>query len=1005
MKKYLLILPVLAILLSPSFTSAATVEELQALINQLQAQIQSLQTQLSAQGQGQTQWCYDFNVNLKIGDKGNEVKALRTVLIKEGFDPGDIPGGYEENITFSDYTASAVSSFQEKYKDEVLTPLGLKYATGFVGPATRAKLNSLYGCGKVVVQPSTIPTQPSTYNQPPVISGVSGPITLKVNETGTWIIKASDPEQGVLTYSVVWGDETTFQAQQFAPKSSIYTQTATFTHSYSKIGTYNPTFIVTDSQYLSAKTSVSVNIGEIAVETGSVKITVMGDTGIRCVVAPCPGVLTVLYNAKVSVYNEKGSYIGTKDTSGGAAVFENLPVGTYTAIASAEGYADGKSEFKIVANVGGYLTINLWKKPIVSSITFLSPAGGEQWQIGIPHQITLNQGAPYESNCNNAPSLVDSNNKVIGFLWPWFDKGQTSIQWDTKTVSSWACGTTSTYSIIVQPGKYKIHMTQQDTINGTGPTFNIESNYFNIVSTTTPSITPSITVLSPNGGETWTKGTTQTIKWQDNTPVPLCPSGAICVPPAPKYYDIKLVLYYPPYTTGELYIAPYTIAKSVYGSSYTWSVGKVLDINVNVTGATVLDGPYLVQICQTGSATCDSSDGYFKIVSGAGINSSPVINGIPAIPSDIKVGQFVSFSWGATDADGDNLSWSVSWGDGTGVAGTCQSPNPQNKEGWTFNTSYAWKIAGTYAVKTTVNDCRGGSDEYAFNVTVGESIKPSITVLSPNGGETWTKGTTQTIKWQDNTPVPLCPSGAICVPPAPKYYDIKLVLYYPPYTTGELYIAPYTIAKSVYGSSYTWSVGKVLDINVNVTGATVLDGPYLVQICQTGSATCDSSDGYFKIVSGAGINSSPVINGIPAIPSDIKVGQFVSFSWGATDADGDNLSWSVSWGDGTGVAGTCQSPNPQNKEGWTFNTSYAWKIAGTYAVKTTVNDCRGGSDEYAFNVTVQVVGVSPNPSDKSDAPFSIVTLPTVRPILSQLANILESTRQALNQLKESLGGR
>jgi len=161
MKKYLLILPVLAVFLLPYFTKAATIAELQALINQLQAQIQSLQAQIAAQSQGQTQWCHDFNVNLKIGDKGDEVKALRTVLIKEGFDPGDIPGGYEENITFSDYTASAVSGFQEKYKDEILTPLGLKYGTGFVGSATRKKLNSLYGCGKIVVQPPTITTIPS----------------------------------------------------------------------------------------------------------------------------------------------------------------------------------------------------------------------------------------------------------------------------------------------------------------------------------------------------------------------------------------------------------------------------------------------------------------------------------------------------------------------------------------------------------------------------------------------------------------------------------------------------------------------------------------------------------------------------------------------------------------------------------------------------------------------------------------------------------------------------
>ncbi len=47
----------------------------------------------------------------------------------------------------------------------------------------------------------------TSVNQPPVISGVSGPTTLRVGETGTWTVQASDPENGTLSYSVIWGDE------------------------------------------------------------------------------------------------------------------------------------------------------------------------------------------------------------------------------------------------------------------------------------------------------------------------------------------------------------------------------------------------------------------------------------------------------------------------------------------------------------------------------------------------------------------------------------------------------------------------------------------------------------------------------------------------------------------------------------------------------------------------------------------------------------------------------
>lgn len=270
--------------------------------------------------------------------------------------------------------------------------------------------------------------------------------------------------------------------------------------------------------------------------------------------------------------------------------------------------------------------------------------------------------------------------------------------------------------------------------------------------------TSSITVLSPNGGESWTKGTTQTIKWQDNTPTPLCLEGAACAAPVPKQYDIKLATYYPP-CTGTIcpaypYKSPYVIANDVYGSSYSWSVGKVLN---NYIDSIAPDDAYTIQICQTGTTICDSSDSYFKIVSGTSANTSPVINASPAIPTNLSVGQSITLGWGATDADGDDLSWSVSWGDGTGVNTTCPaipisattSPNPQNKQGWTFNASHAWVISGTYTVKATASDCRGGSNFHTLSIVVGVSITPvpSITVLSPNGGERLEKGKTYNITW------------------------------------------------------------------------------------------------------------------------------------------------------------------------------------------------------------------------------------------------------------------
>lgn len=165
MKKYLLIVSFLVavILILPNVSLAQTgggssvlgapsVADLQAQIAALLAQIQALQAQMSQQ-QPQ-QWCYNFKYNLNAQSRGKEVSQLQTALEKEGF---EIDAYEKANQIFDESTASAVSGFQEKYRDEILTPNKLKYATGFVGKSTRAKLNSLYGCGVIRPIPTTQP--------------------------------------------------------------------------------------------------------------------------------------------------------------------------------------------------------------------------------------------------------------------------------------------------------------------------------------------------------------------------------------------------------------------------------------------------------------------------------------------------------------------------------------------------------------------------------------------------------------------------------------------------------------------------------------------------------------------------------------------------------------------------------------------------------------------------------------------------------------------------------
>jgi hypothetical protein len=89
-----------------------------------------------------------FTTNLKQGVINIAVKYLQ-MLLNQGKDTQLAESGVgslgNETTYFGPKTTQAVIKFQEKYKDEILKPLGFISGTGFVGKTTRDKLNELLG--------------------------------------------------------------------------------------------------------------------------------------------------------------------------------------------------------------------------------------------------------------------------------------------------------------------------------------------------------------------------------------------------------------------------------------------------------------------------------------------------------------------------------------------------------------------------------------------------------------------------------------------------------------------------------------------------------------------------------------------------------------------------------------------------------------------------------------------------------------------------------------------
>ncbi len=321
-----------------------------------------------------------------------------------------------------------------------------------------------------------------------------------------------------------------------------------------------------------------------------------------------------------------------------------------------------------------------------NTITVVSPNGGETWIKGCPSQIQWATTA-----ASTSPVRIDlyKGNLFFMNIAPQVPPGTTTFTW--IPVATLQAGT-----------DYRVKVSSLSNL----ATYDFSDGNFSILQGT-------VTVVSPNGGENWVKGTVHPITWTTN----LCGSMRIELWKGSAY--LMLITAAAPATGPFSWAIPATLAT---GSDY-----RIKLLSVSNAGSTT-------------TSAYDFSDGMFTLSDPSPGGGLTVVNpnggetwimGCPAVITwissaasmPVKVELYRNNAWYRTIAaqvSGSSITWMVPLSIAAG-------PN--------------FRVKITSLANPAVFDLSDND----FTISAG-----AITVLSPNGGETWLKGSIHPVTWSDN---------------------------------------------------------------------------------------------------------------------------------------------------------------------------------------------------------------------------------------------------------------
>ena len=327
------------------------------------------------------------------------------------------------------------------------------------------------------------------------------------------------------------------------------------------------------------------------------------------------------------------------------------------------------------------------------AITVTSPNGSENWQDGSAQTITWTYAGDPGSTVKIELLKGGSVVKEIASSAPLGTGGSGSFPWTVPTD-------------LASGDNYQVKVTSTTTATVT------DSSDSDFTIDASPS---SITVTSPNGGETWYAGAVQTLAW--------------------SYVGN------PGETVKIMLLKGDKVVRTIAASAPIGKDGKG-SRNWTVPAKQAPGENYKISIVSNTSSACsDASDQSFSIKT-----SGPITVVAPNGGEDWQVGSRYTIRWKSTVDIGSTVKIELLKNDvlvKTIASGAASGALGNGSFLWTVPKNLA-SYGTDYRIRLTSNQNTSYSDTSDKTFTISG---PTLDVTAPDGGEGWARGTQQSITW------------------------------------------------------------------------------------------------------------------------------------------------------------------------------------------------------------------------------------------------------------------